>query len=59
VLVANAAELAIDGATVTAADGTVQRAEVALDEEDERVTFTVGEVLGEGRAVLRCSFRAS
>jgi puromycin-sensitive aminopeptidase len=57
VLVANAAELAIDGATVTAADGTVQRAEVALDEEDERVTFTVGEVLGEGRAVLRCSFR--
>jgi puromycin-sensitive aminopeptidase len=54
-LVANAAELAIEGATVETLSGT-HDAQVELDEAAERVTFTLDAPVGPGPALLRCHF---
>ena len=54
-LVANAAELAIEQATVSDGAGE-QPASVALDPDLERVTFALDRPLAVGTATLRCSF---
>ncbi len=55
-VVCNAAELAIESATVTSAEGTELTATPAVDEPAERVTFGLSAALGVGPARLRCRF---
>jgi len=58
-IICNAAELSIERAEVDLGGGIVHTASIALDEKDERVTFTVPQVLEPGRYVLRCRFAGS
>jgi len=55
-LVCNAADLAIHAAVVTLGDGSSRPADVTLDEDAERVTFSLPDPIGPGTVVLACAF---
>jgi puromycin-sensitive aminopeptidase len=55
-LVCNAAELAIEEATLHPAGGPTVPASVALDEEAERATFSFDTEVPPGKATLHCTF---
>jgi puromycin-sensitive aminopeptidase len=55
-IVLNASELSVHEASVTLADGTAVDASVALDEEQERATVTLGREIPAGSSTLSMKF---